>query len=192
MFANYCAMGPDHNRYGLGGRCRLAATLAALTLFAPLSPALAATEDATSRARVVRPIALSVTQNLDFGTILPSTTRGSAVRINLNDTATPIGGSLVVGTGHGASRLTGQGTSGQVIIITRPTTVWLTGPGPQMRARSWSLGTTTGLRRITGSQYRITDPAGNFAFRMGATLNIARNQPEGLYQGSFTVTVNYQ
>jgi hypothetical protein len=173
-------------------RRRVAAILALPLVCAPTGAALAANEDATTRARVVRPITLVVGRDLDFGTILPSTTRASTVRINLNDSATPGGGALVVGTGHGATRVTGQGTTGQIILISRPTTVWLTGPGPQMRARSWTLGTTTGLRRIAANQYRITNAAGNFGFRMGATLNVARNQPEGLYQGSYTVTVNYQ
>lgn len=141
---------------------------------------------------MVQPITLTVTQELNFGSLVPSTTRTSTARVNLNDTATMGGGALLVGTTHKASRIAGQGTRNQVILITRPTTVWLTGPGPQMRARSWTLGTTTGLTRTTGNQYRITGTGGNFTFRMGATLDLARNQPEGLYQGSFVVTVNYQ
>jgi Domain of unknown function (DUF4402) len=114
------------------------------------------------------------------------------VRVNQNDTRTAGGGAVLVGTGHGASRVAGQGTRNAVILITRPTTVWLNGPGPRLRARSWTLGTTTGLTRVTGNQYRITGTGGNFGFRLGATVDIARNQAEGLYQGSYTVTVNYQ
>jgi hypothetical protein len=169
--------------------CALAIAVGAIC---PTGAAFAAEDDAASRARILRPITLSVGQDLSFGTILPSTTRTSTVRVNLNDTATPGGGALMFGATHGASRTSGQGTLNQIIIITRPTTVWLLGPGPRMRARSWSLGTTTGLRRIATNQYRIIGAGGNFAFRMGATLDIARNQPDGLYQGSFTVTVNYQ
>jgi len=184
-------MGPAiyHKRYS--GRAALPVLLFAWALMAT-SAAQAANDDAASRAKILRPITLAVEQDLSFGTILPSTTRTSTVRINLNNTATPGGGALVFGATHAASRTTGQGTRNQIIIITRPTTVWLTGPGPQMRARSWSLGTTTGLTRIAANQYRITGTNGNFGFRMGATLDIARNQPDGLYQGSFAVTVNYQ
>ncbi|NJS13540.1 MAG: DUF4402 domain-containing protein [Sphingopyxis sp.] len=184
-------MGPAHHI--IRRRTRLAALFTgALAIFGPASTAIAAEEDAASRARILRPITLTVGQDLSFGTILPSTTRNSTVRINLNDTATPGGGALVFGATHGASRTSGQGTLNQIVVITRPTTVWLTGPGPRMRARSWSLGTTSGLRRIAANQYRIIGAGGNFTFRMGATLAVARNQPEGEYQGSFTVTVNYQ
>jgi hypothetical protein len=168
--------------------------MAALSTLALAWPAAAQAQTATgtSRANIVQPISLSVTQELNFGSIVPSTTRTSTARINLNDTATMGGGALLIGTTHKTSRMAGQGTRNQIVLITRPTTVWLSGPGPQMRARSWTLGTTTGLTRTTGNQYRITGTGGNFTFRMGATLDIARNQPEGLYQGSFVVTVNYQ
>jgi Domain of unknown function (DUF4402) len=160
-----------------------------------LLPAIASAQTsapASSRARVLQPIALTVSQDINFGSIIPSTTRNSTVRINLNDTVTPGGGAIMVGATHAASRVTGQGTRNIVILITRPGTIWLTGPGPRMRARSWTLGTTTGLTRVTGNQYRITGVGGNFGFRLGATLDVARNQAEGLYQGSYPVTVNYQ
>ncbi len=183
-------MGPD-NRHDLLTASRCIAALSAFALAWPAT-AQAQTANGTSRAKIVQPISLSVTQELNFGSIVPSTTRTSTVRVNLNDTATMGGGALRVGNTQKASRMAGQGTRNQVVLITRPTTVWLTGPGPQMRARSWTLGTTTGLTRTTGNQYRITGAGGNFTFRMGATLDLARNQPEGLYQGSFVVTVNYQ
>lgn len=161
--------------------------LAALPL-----PAQAETVPGTSRARILQPIILSPAQDISFGTIIPSATRNSTVRINLNDSATTGGGAIMVGTSQFASRVTGQGTANQIVLITRPATVWLTGPGPRMRARSWTLGTLAGLRRVTGNQYRISSANGSFGFRMGATLDIARNQPEGQYQGSFIVTLNYQ
>lgn len=159
-----------------------------------LIPATAQAEDVpgTSRARILQPVILSPAQDISFGSIIPSTTRNSTVRINLNDTATPAGGAIMVGTTHFASRVNGQGTRNQVVLITRPGTVWLTGPGPRMRARSWTIGTFAGLTRVTGNQFRITSADGRFGFRMGATLNIARNQPEGQYQGTFTVTLDYQ
>lgn len=169
-----------------------AAVLAAAAILASAGAAAQTTSPGTSRARVLQPIALSVSQDISFGSIIASTTRASNVRVNLNDTVTPGGGALMVGATHAASRVTGQGTPNVVVLITRPGTVWLTGPGPRMRARSWSLGTTTGLTRVTGNQYRITGTGGNFGFRLGATLDISRNQPEGVYQGSFAVTVNYQ
>lgn len=172
---------------------RTASALGAVAAVALSASAAAQTASAgTSRARVLQPIALSVGQDINFGSIIPSTTRASTMRVNLNDTVTPGGGAVVVGATHSATRISGQGTRNSVVLITRPTTVWLDGPGPRLRARSWTLGTTTGLTRVTGNQYRITGTGGNFGFRLGATLDVARNQPEGLYQGSFAVTVNYQ
>lgn len=182
-------MGPKLHLDSLAGR-RAAALLFALGLM-PAS-AQAETAAGASKAKVLQPISLSLGQDISFGTIIPSATRTSTVRINLNDTATPGGGAVMVGATHFASRVTGQGTRNQVVLITRPTTVWLTGPGPRIRARSWTLGTFSGLSRVTGNQYRITGTNGNFGFRMGATLDLARNQLEGQYPGSFTVTVNYQ
>lgn len=141
---------------------------------------------------MLQPISVAVTQDINFGSIIPSTTRASTVRVNLNDTITLAGGAVRVGATHVAARVTGSGTRNVVVLITHPATVLLTGPGPNIRARSWTLGTTTGLTRVTGNQYRITGTGGNFGFRLGATLDVARNQPEGAYQGSFAVTVNYQ
>lgn len=172
--------------------CRRAALITALLVVVPATAAAQTTRPGSSRARVLQPIALTVTQDISFGTILPSTARTSTVRVNQNGTVTLGGGAIIVGTTHAASRVTGQGTRNVVILISPPTTVFLTGPGPQMRARSWTLGTTSGLTRVTGNQYRITGTSGNFGFRLGATLDIARNQPEGAYQGSYAVTVNYQ
>lgn len=159
-----------------------------------MAPAVAQAQSATgtSRASVKEPITLAVTRDLSFGTILPSTTRTSTVRVNQNDTLTLGGGALAFGATHSASRVTGQATRNQVVLITMPPTIFLTGPGTQMRVRSWTFGTTSGLTRITGNQYRVTGTGGSFSFRLGATLDVARNQAEGLYQGSFVVRVNYQ
>jgi hypothetical protein len=179
---------PRIDRHAMLRVAIFAASAAALA-----TPAVAQTNSsATSRARVLQPVSLNIAQSIDFGTIIPSTARASTVRVNLNGTVTPGGGAVMVGAAHRFSQLTGQGTRNAVILITRPGTVWLTGPGPRMRARSWTLGTTTGLTRVTGNQYRITGTGGNFSFRLGATLDVARNQTEGEYQGSYPVTVNYQ
>lgn len=163
------------------------------SLLLAAAPALAQTSaPGSARARVLAPINLSVTQELNFGTILPSTTRASTVRVNQNETVTLGGGALAYGALQKSSRQSGSGTRNAVIIISSPPTIFLTGPGPRMRVRSWTLGTTSGLTRITGNQYRITAVNGAFSFRLGATLDVARNQPEGNYQGSYAVTVNYQ
>lgn len=183
-------MGPDHHLDRNALLRRLTLMSAALVM---ASPALAQTSaPGTSRARILAPVNLSVTQELNFGSIIPSTTRASTVRVNQNETVTLGGGAVRVGATHASSRQTGSGTRNAVIIITRPPTIFLTGPGPRMRVRSWTLGTTSGLTRVTGNQYRITAVNGVFGFRLGATLDVARNQPEGEYQGSYTVTVNYQ
>lgn len=183
-------MGSDHRLYRVAA-LRAAALLGTALLAA--APTLAqTTSTAASRARVLTPVNLSVTQELNFGSIIPSTTRASTVRVNQNETVTLGGGAVRVGNHHKTSRQTGSGTRNAVILITRPPTIYLTGPGPRMRVRSWTLGTTSGLTRVTGNQYRITAANGVFGFRLGATLDVAQNQPEGEYQGSYTVTVNYQ
>ncbi len=165
---------------------------AAWTAAVAAAPALAADAATDAKARLIRPVTLVLDRDLNFGTILPSPTRTSTVRVNLNDTATPGGGAVLIGNSHHAARFSGSGQPGQILVLDWPANIFLTGPGPQMRARSVRVGTFSGLRRVTGRQYRVTSASGAYGFRLRATLNLARDQPPGDYVGSFTVTSNYQ
>ncbi len=155
-------------------------------------PAAASTAPATSKAEVLRPVTLAAEQDINFGTIIPDPGVRSWVRVSPLDVvdaglATPVGG------GQHAVRLSGSATPGQLVSIAPPAIIWLAGPGPAIRLRSWRSGGFVGLVRnaSTGSFYRVTAPDGRFEFRYGATIDIEPDQPDGDYTGIFTITMDY-
>ncbi len=146
-----------------------------------------------AKATLLRETTLMLMQDMDFGTIVPSTTSTSTIRVAPDDVVTVTGGAMAVGGGQYASRLSGTATPNQVVHIPPPAISWLMGPGPAIRLRSWRIGEFVGIRRVLGtsSDYLVTAPTGAFSFRYGATIDIAPNQPDGDYVGTFTIQLDY-
>ena len=166
-------------------RLVVAAALAATavpTAAAPVSP----NNNANGKALILVPLTLTKIDDLDFGTLVPSAISGIVAIDATSGNRTLAGGVTGVpsAAGHRA-RFAGAGTpSQQVVVVITPPTQLTSGAGDNIQVLALTL---------EGSPFKTIDPTTRtFAFGVGGILLIAANQPEGVYQATFTVTANYQ
>ena len=162
-------------------RYTLIAALAA-PLFALPHAAMAAEATGQASAVVVTPISVSETASLSFGNIAPSATAGE-VTVSTAGARSVTGGVSELGGTVAAGAFTVDGSGSATYGITLPANgvVTLTGPGTAMAVKDFghSLSGTPTLSGGTGS------------FTVGATLEVGASQAEGTYNGTYTVSVNY-
>lgn len=132
----------------------------------------------------MRPLTLTKLADMDFG-YLGVTTAGTAMIDPVTNTMAVTGGVIRLGGSPHAARFAGATSSSAVVNIKIPSrTVLLTRVG----------GTQTiALTDFTldGQSKRTMARAGVFEFAVGATLRPAANQMEGVYTGTFDVTIQY-
>lgn len=145
------------------------------------SAANAATATATAKASIVKAITLSKATDLDYGTIVTGTTQSTVAMAPTSSATVTCGSGLVCAGAPTAASFTVTGTVGQFVTISVPATVNLTSGTNTM---SSSLAAST-------SKLTLSNSSGD-TFYVGGTLNVAPNQPEGVYSTTFTATVNYQ
>ncbi len=176
------------------GRLRLGAAIAAGALLSVAVPAQAETGQVGGEAVVVTPLSFIEVNDLKFGAIIPSTTANGNVVLAPDGTRTSTNGIILVGSSHQAAEFAGQGTFGQLVDISvGANTIWLTGPGPRLRVRRFTIGSTPTTTLTTNPRtFFIGSPTGIFRFPVGAELRVRRNQPAGLYTGTWDITLNYQ
>ncbi|MBJ7439653.1 MAG: DUF4402 domain-containing protein [Sphingopyxis sp.] len=163
-----------------------------------MAPAIAApahaqqTAQGQSEAIVLRPLSFFKVNDLSFGDIIPSNAAGT-VTLAPDGSRSRTGGVTLAGNGGAPARFAGLGSlNRQVNISLGSNTIWLTGPGVRMRARTFEIGSTpTAVLSTSPTRFRITSPLGNYNFPVGATLEVGANQTPGDYSGTFTITLNY-
>jgi hypothetical protein len=160
--------------------------LAALALCTPAATALAATPvpQATATVAFIHPLQVTKLKDMDFGYLAP-TTAGTAVLEPNADTLTTTGGTTAVGGTPHCAEFLGAAQSNAVVNIkvpNQPVTLTRVGGTETMTATNFTL---------QGLSKRAIAKATDFTFRVGATLNVAANQAQGTYVGTFAVTVQY-
>jgi hypothetical protein len=170
----------------VGSRLLLAATLPfallapAASIAAPISPPTKPAGQAT----LMKPLTLTKIADMDFGN-LAVTASGTAVIDAVTDTMTTTGGVVRAGGSPHAAIFRGATQSSAVVNIKIPNGgVNLTRVG----------GTETILLNaftLDGQSKRTMAQAGVFDFKVGATLRPAAGQVEGVYTGTFDVTIQY-
>ena len=133
---------------------------------------------------MLSPLAVVSTQDLDFGTILPGIAAGT-VTINPNSgNATAAGGATLAGGTPQRAEFTAVGQNNILAISTLgPSPVLTNGTGGTMATTLTMGGGLLGIFNFPGSGIR--------KFRVGGTLSVGASQPDGLYTGTFTLTVIY-
>lgn len=164
--------------------------LAVLTLLALLAPAagraapVAPPASPPAQAMLMRPLTLTKIADMDFGN-LGVTTAGTAVINAVTDTMTTNGGVTSLGGSPHAAIFRGVAQGNSVVNIKVPNrAVTLTRVG----------GTETIILdsfTLDGQSKRTMAQAGIFDFKVGATLRPAANQAEGLYTGTYDITIQY-
>jgi hypothetical protein len=162
------------------------AIFAFLTLAAPTSPVGAATPstNATGTALVLRPVSVIKLEDMDFGDLWPSAAGTAVLEPNADVLTTTGGVTRVGGTPHSAE-FAGSAQSSAVVNIklpNQPSTLTRVGGTQTMTVSNFTL---------QGQNKRTIAAQTAFTFRVGGTLNVAANQAEGTYVGTFTVTVQY-
>lgn len=158
---------------------------ASLMPVAAAAAPVSANPPATATALIVFPLSLTKLQDLDFGQLTVSTAGTVVIDPNAN-TISKTGGVLLVGTQWHAAQFVGS-SAGQSSVVNiklpnQPTTLTRQGGTETM--------TVTNLT-LEGLSKRTVAAAASFTFRVGGTLNVAANQVEGIYTGTFNVDIQY-
>jgi len=168
----------------------LRSLLAALFALWPLAPVQAgapraASPPAQANAALLFPLEIIKNRDLDFGYLAAPTAAGTAVIDPETDTISRTGGVVLLGGAPHAAMFTGAAKSTSVVIIRIPKqTITLTRVGgtETMTVSNWTL---------QGLDKRAAAARVAFDFRVGGTLNVNANQAEGLYVGTFDVSIQY-
>jgi hypothetical protein len=144
---------------------------------------VSATATANSSARIVSPIQLTKSVDLQFGNIVASPTAGTLTMApSAANTRNALGGiTLPTVTGSvSAAKFTVAGESGLTYAITLPASATLTSGSNNMTLDAFTTDLTEGGTIGTNNEFYV-----------GATLNVQADQAAGSYSGTFNVTVNY-
>jgi hypothetical protein len=160
--------------------------VATLALCAPAA-AVASTPatDASGTATIIRPLTVTKIDDMDFGYIAV-TTAGTVVINPDSDTLSTAGGTTLIGGAPHSAKFVGAAQSNSVVNIKVPNQ-----PSTLTRAGGTETMTASNFTLQGGLSKRALAKADSFTFRVGATLNVAAGQIDGLYTGTFDVTVQY-
>lgn len=167
---------------------------AALLCAGLATPAYADTRPLDAQVAIVRPLSFIKVEDLNFGRIISSGTAGTVVLAS-DGTRTRTGGATLAGTeGVQVARFAGDGTQNQMVNVSvGANSIFLTGPGTQMRVRDFTISSVpVSNLTTTPVSLRLSAAAGTFNFGVGATLEVGANQAPGTYTGNWTITLNYQ
>lgn len=161
---------------------------AIVLLLAAATPAAAepvqASPKAKANAALIFPVTVIRKYDMDFG-YLASTTSGTAVINPGTGALSTTGGVLAIGGNPMPATFIGAARSSAVVNIrlpNQPITLTRQGGTETMIVRDFTLN---------GSDKRTLARLESFEFDVGATLVVGANQVEGLYAGTFDVTVQY-
>lgn len=136
------------------------------------------------------PIAVSVTQDLHFGSFFTLGAAGDVI-ISTADVRTTAGGiETVVGAGlESRGQLAITASTGQIVTIemTAPSFNLVNGDGDVLIVNDFQLDVPP-----AGSNITKTITASTSVINIGATLNVPISVPTGNYRGSYNISVVYQ
>ena len=169
--------------------CPFHCCFAALLALSAVAPAFAApivaAEDASATTAILHPLEVLKRQDLDFGYVQAGATAGTVVIDPDTGAISATGGAILLGGTPHPALFTGAAKSNSVVNIKIP-------------KQPITLTRVSGTETMTVSKFTLEgldkrQAAKNvsFDFRVGGTLNVNANQVEGLYVGTFEVSVQY-
>ncbi|HEV7572869.1 MAG TPA: DUF4402 domain-containing protein [Thermoanaerobaculia bacterium] len=161
-------------------RILVAIFLSLTAVVASAQAAGSASATASAFAKVITPIAITKTADLNFGTIISGST--GTVTVSPAGVETAIGATVLNPNPNvSAAQFNVTGEPSTVYTITLPGTITITNGAQTMSVGGFQSTPASGVLSAGGSQ----------ALQVGATLNVGTNQAVGSYSGTFSVTVNY-
>ena len=167
-----------------------AGAVSALALTATPAQAATPTQQATATARIVQPLTIAWDQDLDLGTIVLSGTGPYTQTVGITKAGVfSCGGANLTcsGTTGGATtaRYTATGTRDQTLTITVSPTIALVN-----QTQASADLTLTVDAPVAGSV--VLDATGNTSFDLGGSIQVSDTTVDGVYQGTFDVSADYQ
>ena len=159
------------------------AAAAAATLAAPAEAApVPATTDAGGKAILLVPLTLTKIDDLDFGTVITSSSPGT-VSIAADGSGQSVTGGVtaLASTSGLRAQFGGAGTPNQQVNL------FLAPPATITDGNGHSMPISLNLE----STSVIIDSTRAFLVGVGGTVNVGANQADGLYSGTFTVLAQY-
>jgi hypothetical protein len=158
----------------------------ALALASTPAAAVSPATQATATAKIFKPLTISSVQNLDFGVIVLTGASFSGEVVSISQAGTLTCGSNpgVLLTCSGApqpAKYKLVGTNNATVTISSPG-FNLTGPGTLAFTPSAPATVNLGA---SGSTTGVT-------FSIGGSITLANTTPDGVYNGTFVVTADYQ
>jgi hypothetical protein len=148
------------------------------------TPAYAAATDGTAKAITLTPLSIVNYGDLDFGTTVATGTAGTVDVDASTDAVSTTGGAVAAGGAPTAARFYTYGTGLQTLQVTLGTAPTLTHSGGVATMNVTAL-------TLNGPLIRTLSAAGLIDLHVGGSLAVGANQLDGLYSGTFNVTVNY-
>jgi len=183
-------------------RTRFYLAAAAATLAVAAAPAAAqqatvtATGNPVAKGVVILPLTLSKTSDLDFGTVVASTTVAGTVAINADDGARSVTGGVVMVPSFPGGRAVfqGAGTPTQNVLLTLQAPSVLANGSFTIAVNSMTFDTAAPSVVVGGNQTttRTINATGAFQVGVGGVFAIGANQANGTYSAPFIVTAQYQ
>ncbi len=150
---------------------------------------------APARAFLVTPLSFVKQTDLDFGLIVPGDADGE-VNIDSEGTVTTTNGITVLAGTAQPARFWGYGDFNQTVLINIDQNTYLLtrdGGSETMLFDRVTIGSRPPIR-ITRNprRFRIINPDGYFSFTIAGRLQVASDQVAGVYNGEFTVSLEYE
>ena len=150
------------------------------------------TATVTGAAKIIRPITISATGTLDFGTIVKPRTGGTNGVVTISNAVTAArtmtGDLVAVGSTFSRPVYTIGGEGGQTYNLTVPASFTLTGPASSTITVTLNPSMTVGTNTFSGATLGNGDTA---TLYMGASIPVADTTTTGAYTGTYDVTVTY-
>ena len=148
------------------------------------APAYADTAPATASAITLTPLSILNIGDLDFGTNVSSPVAGTIVIDPNTDGRSTTGGVVAAGGVPKAAKFYTYGTGNQSVQITN-------GPLPVLNRGGGGATMNVSALSLNGPALRFLSVAGLIDLRVGGTLDVAADQLDGVYSGTFDLTVTY-
>jgi hypothetical protein len=167
-------------------------TLAVLAGLASTAAAQASSDTASVSATIIRPISITKTTDMAFGTIVRPATGSATVTLGTDGNVT---GVTTVGAGRTAAVFGVAGEGGQTYTIGEVAT--LTGPSSTSLTLTLTKAATGGTISTTaaggtGVLSNALGAPGAATLTYGASFPVTSTTATGAYTGSLIATVNYQ
>ncbi|HEY4616698.1 MAG TPA: DUF4402 domain-containing protein [Flavobacterium sp.] len=159
-----------------------------------------ATVNSSAGASIIVPMRLTEQNSLNFGTSTKQSGVAGSVVLSAANAARDFNGGVsgsLIGEPASNAVFNVSGTYNSSYSITLPTSITVVEPGStsmtinELKIRFNGAAEDIAINEGNNSISKVLNSSGDDSFRLGGKLNIGSEQAEGLYSGTYYVTVDY-